>query len=247
MAKKRKQKEIAQEEIKLPEFDDDAFMKEETRAAWTSFIGIGYGFVCGIVSFAVFALLGGMWQLGLAFGVVLIFGNIGLFKLFKMDFSALTWKNYVGTAAFYAVTWLLVFIILINTPFYDNQAPVIQKHRLFIETSPGQWQMNDTDGRVIPAGHNVSVTAVITDNNELERIDLAMSLNGKPMSGLAMSKVDSNMYNYSGYDYTRYHGHIYNYKLVRGQPGEYNYTITASDADHHKATVTGSFTINVLD
>lgn len=247
MAKKRKQKEEEEVEIKLPEFDDEAFMKEETRAAWTSFIAIGYGLICGAISFGVFAITGGMWQLAMAVGAVLIFGVAGLFYLFKIDFHALNWKNYAGSGAFYALTWLIVFIILINPPFYDNQPPAIKRHTWYVEDSHGHYEpVNRTDGLVIPYGHNISVVVIITDNDEVASINIEVKHDGASVDA-SLIKCGSNKYNYSDFDYNRFHGYIYEFVLPSGSPaGTYEYVITVKDDSGHTTKAEGSFEVQAL-
>ena len=245
MAKKRKQKEEEDVEIKLPEFDDEAFMKEENRAAWTSFIAIGYGLICGVISFGVFAISGGMWQMAMAVGGVLIFGVAGLFYLFKIDFHALNWKNYVGSGVFYVLTWLIVLIILINPPFYDNQAPAIKRHTWYIEDRPDVYEpLNFTEGLVIPSGHNVSVVVIITDNDEVTNIKIEVKRNGVEVPNTELTKVTRNKYNYSDFDYTKYHGYIYEFKLPASSPaGTYDYLIIVKDDAEHTTRSEGSFVI----
>jgi hypothetical protein len=247
MAKKRKQKEEEDVEIKLPEFDDEAFMKEETRAAWTSFIAIGYGLVCGGISFGVFAISGGMWHLAIAVGAVLIFGIAGLFYLFKIDFHNLTWKNYVGSGAFYAVTWLIVFIILINPPFYDNQPPAIKRHTWYVEDDYGQYEpINRTNDLMIPQGHNISVVVIITDNDEVASINIEVKHDGAAVDA-DLVEVESNKYNYSDFDYNRFNGYIYEFVLPAASPvGTYEYVITAKDDSGHTSKVEGRFEIQSL-
>jgi hypothetical protein len=247
MAKKRKQKEEEEVEIKLPEFDDEAFMKEETRAAWTSFIAIGYGLICGAISFGVFAITGGMWQLAMAVGGVLLFGVAGLFYLFKIDFHALNWKNYVGSGVFYILTWLIVFIILINPPFYDNQPPAIKRHTQYVEDSNGVYtSLNYTDGPVIPYGHNISVVVIIIDNGEVANINIEVKHDNTPVNA-DLIKVSSNKYNYSDFDYNRFHGYIYEYVLPSGSStGMYAYVITVKDDSGHTSKADGSFDVEIL-
>lgn len=247
MAKKRKQKEEEEVEIKLPEFDDEAFMKEETRAAWTSFIAIGYAIICGGISFGVFAISGGMWQLAMAVGAVLIFGVAGLFYLFKIDFHALNWKNYAGSGAFYALTWLIVFIILINPPFYDDQPPAIKRHTQYVEDNYGNHNpLNFTDGLVIPYGHNISVVVIITDNDEVASIKIEVKHDGAPVDA-SLTKVESNKYNYSDFDYNRFHEYIYEFVLPSGSSaGTYTYLITVKDDHGHTTKAEGKFDIQTL-
>jgi hypothetical protein len=246
MAKKRKQKEEEDVEIKLPEFDDEAFMKEETRAAWTSFIAIGYGLVCGGISFGVFALTGGLWQLAMAIGLVLIFGIAGLFYLFKIDFHALNWKNYAGSGAFYVVTWLIVFIILINPPFYDNQPPAIKRHKQYVDYDGFERPINSTDGLTVPYGHDICVVVIITDNDEISSISIDVERDGAPVDA-ELAKVESNRYNYSDFDYNRFHDYIYEFILPAGSPqGTYTYVIYAKDERGHTSKVEGSFDVQDL-
>ena len=143
--------------------------------------------------------------------------------------------------------WLIVFIILINPPFYDNQPPVIKRHAQYVEDNHGIYEsMNDTNGLVIPYGHNVSVVVIITDNGKVTNIKFEVTHDNTPIAA-TLTKVSNNKYNYSDFDYSRFHGYIYDFTFPAGSPaGMYEYVITVKDDSRHTTKVEGSFDIETL-
>jgi hypothetical protein len=248
-AKKRKQKEpekVEEEEIKLPEFDDEAFMVEETRAAKVSFIAIGWGAVAGILTFVLFWITGEMWQVSVAFGFVLVAGIIGLLMFFKIDLKELNWKNYLAGAFSYLATWLIVFIILINMPIYDRQSPDIKINQLYFEKDDGTY--NETvQGAVLKVNQNHSLVVIATDNSEIQDIELIITYeDGSTLENTQFKRVTEvkAKYNFTSKEYGRYHDHIYEYNIPTGLPGgRYEYEVTANDDNDHSSKTTGNFYI----
>ena len=252
MAKKRKQKEPEEEEdveIQLPEFDDEAFLKEETRASKVTFIAVAYGAVSGLVTFLIFWIMGDAWQVPVALGFILMGGIIGLLMFFKIDIKELNWKNWVGGAVSYLATWLIVFIILINMPIYDRQAPDIKWNRLYYyDMLKGEYNRTEQSSVLNPAVNN-TIFVVVTDNSKVQSVELKIvPTGGTELPDTKFTKVMGEAirekYNLSDKDYIKYHDHFYEFEIPKGlADGPYEYEIKAKDDNDHKATDTGKFFI----
>jgi len=270
LAKKRKPKETEEEEeeivIKLPEFDDEAFMKEETRAGKVSFIAIGWGVVAGIISAMVFWLVGyDLWQLPLVIGFVLMVGILGLLRFFKIDIKELNWKNWVGAALSYLATGLIVFIILINMPLHDAQRPAIREHEAYALDMDYWFFDNVNESTPLNSHGNNTLLVIITDNDEVESVTFSVvGPNGNEVPYANLTWIDEQQrkqhpwiptdagnnsykdaYDISDNKYERYHENLYEYLIPTGlDSGTYTYTITAKDTGGHKTSDTGVFRIN---
>jgi hypothetical protein len=252
LAKKRKQKEPEEEEdveIQLPKFDDEAFLKEETRAAKVTFIAVGYGAVCGFVTFILFWIMDDYWQVPVALGFILMAGIIGLLMAFKIDIKELNWKNWVGGGVSYLAAWLIVFIIFINMPIYDMQSPDIKWNRLY---STDQVTGNFTEvnqSSILDPASNHTILVVVTDNSDVQSVELTIvQEGGNVVPGTSFEMVTGieikEKYDLSDKEYEKYHDHFYEYSIPNTlADGPYTYEITAKDDNEHKTTESGKFYI----
>ena len=250
LAKKRKQKEPEEEEeieIKLPEFDDEAFLKEETRAAKATFIAVAYGVVCGMVTFAMFWVMGDYWQVPVAMGFILMAGIIGLLMAFKIDIKKLNWKNWVGAAVSYLAAWLIVFIVLINMPIYDRQSPDIKWNRLYSYSDVSRDYAMVNQSSTLFNNINHSIFTIVTDNSEVQSVSLKIVFDDRTeIQNTGFIKVTGaaikEKYNLSDKEYEKYHENFYEFEIPSNlADGPYEYTITARDDNEHKTTKTGKF------
>lgn len=168
MAKRRKEKVEGEEfDFKLPKFDEEKFLKRERRNIKTSFLSFLFGLIIAAISFGFWSLLSGndfRWELVLLFGVFSAAWLKYLFIRLNIDLTDFGRKGWFSTYAIYFFTWLLVLIILVNPPFYDEESP-----RVEVVTLPGMQELGGT----------VNIIAKITDNAGIEQQNIAFSLNGE--------------------------------------------------------------------
>jgi len=130
MAKKRKEKSDEEElDFKIPKFDEEKFVKKEKRNVKTLFISSLLGIIIAIISFGFWALLSGSffrWELVLLLGVFNASWLKYLFIRLNIDLTDFGRKGWFGSYAIYFFTWLIVLIILVNPPFYDDESPRIE-------------------------------------------------------------------------------------------------------------------------
>lgn len=124
MAKKRKMDEEEDEEFTFtpPDFDRKKFVEKEIKDGYASFFTIAYGIIIGLASYSLHRYLGSVLA-GMAIGIILTGGIKFVYDIFKVDIAHFTWKNWLGNSLMYFITWLSVWIIMINPPIGDVSAP----------------------------------------------------------------------------------------------------------------------------
>ncbi|MHB8632440.1 MAG: hypothetical protein ACYDBQ_00540 [Thermoplasmatota archaeon] len=134
-----------------PDFDEEAFIHQEVMGFRAGVAILVWGILCALLSWGIFVLLGGSqggWLAGLA--VMVLFGFLikPLYARLKIDTARYKRMNWTGAWFFLFLTWLAIFMLLINPPLGDYSAP-----QVFVAGSSIQV-----------AGAPVQVDAVATDN-----------------------------------------------------------------------------------
>ena len=174
MAKKRKEKTDEDDlDFKLPKFDEEKFLNKERRNIKTLFLSFLLGLIIAIISFGFWTLLSGSglrWELVLLLGVFNASWLKYLFIRLNIDLTDFGKKGWFGSYAIYFFTWLIVLIILVNPPFYDDESPHVEMVVL-----PGVQELGGT----------VRIVAQIIDNVGVEKQDISFTLtdpDGSPIS-----------------------------------------------------------------
>jgi hypothetical protein len=132
MAKRRKEKDEEEEDkpFKPPKFDEKEFIKKEKRNIRATFIAFLFGCLMALVCFGFWALMGHevgyRWLLVLLVVVANATFLKYIFTRFNIDFSDFTKKNWFTNIMVYFFAWLLIMIILVNPPFYDDEPPRVE-------------------------------------------------------------------------------------------------------------------------
>ena len=165
MAKKRKEKTDEEEiDFKLPKFDEKKFIQKERRNIKTLFLSVILGFVISVVSFGFWVLLSDnfiRWELVFLFGVFNASWLRYLFIRLNIDLTDFGRKGWFGSYAMYFFTWLIVLIVLVNPPFYDDEVPYVD-----LVVLPEVQEFNGT----------VQILAYITDNVGVEKQDIILTI-----------------------------------------------------------------------
>jgi hypothetical protein len=164
MAKRRKEKDEDEDKpFKLPKFDEQAYLKRERINIKATFIAFLFGILMAFVCFGFWALMGSSSGLRWPLVLLVCVANAAfikyLFLRVNLDLTDFTKKNWFVTYAVYFFTWLLIFIVLVNPPFYDDEAPLID-----VVALPG----------VQEPGGNITIVAKITDNSGINTDDISM-------------------------------------------------------------------------
>ena len=168
-------------EFEFPEFDEKEFKEKEKRKAKTSFISFGFGILMGIISHFAWTSISPSLRWGLTF--LLAICSIGflakILQLLKIDISKFEKKEWMGSISFYFFTWLAIFIISINPPFYDASPPKIDVVAL---------------PEIQEVGGNILIAARITDNVGVKEVKINIS-DGQNWNDFEMEK-DGDVYTY---------------------------------------------------
>ncbi len=162
MAKRRKVKEEEEFEFKIPEFDEKTFTKKEKRNVKVTFVAFTFGLIIGMVSQFLWT---GMtpsirWPLILLFSLSVI--PILRYTITKLNIDTSDYgkKEWVANYSVYFFTWLTVLIVLINPPFYDEEAPTADMAILPQIQEPGEPLL---------------IAAYVVDNVGISSINLSIS------------------------------------------------------------------------
>jgi hypothetical protein len=147
------------EEIALPEFDERDFMKKEFRKAKVAFVSFGFGIAMALICHGIWRAVDPSlrWPVCFLLAVCAIGFMMKILQLLKIDIASFGKRDWFGTSAFYFFTWLAIFILSINPPFYDASPPKIDAVVL---------------PNVQPEGNDVLVAAWITDNTGVDEVVL---------------------------------------------------------------------------
>ena len=216
MAKKRKEKTEDEEfDFKVPKFDEQKFLKKERRNIKTLFISFLFGLIISLLSFGFWTLLVDSfirWELVLLLGVFNASWLKFLFLRLNIDLTDFGRKEWFSTYAIYFFTWLILLIILVNPPFYDDEAPQIN-----VVALPGLQEVDGT----------VTLAAQIIDNVEVKNVDFSITTpNGTTLT--PNFTYENNIFTYT-------------YTNEKKTIGEFTYTITATDTNDHTNQQKGSF------
>jgi hypothetical protein len=215
MAKKRKEKTEEEPEFKLPKFDEGKFLNKERRNVKTLFISFIVGFVVALISFGFWSLLSGSifrWELILLLGVFSAPWLKYLFLRLDIDLTDFGRRGWFGSYAIYFFTWLVILIVLVNPPFYDDESPHIEVVLL---------------PEIQELGGTVNIVAHILDNVGLER------------NGINFSIVTPNGTTYSP-DFT-FTDNIfeYTYENPENMLGDHSFKIQSTDVNGHSTEESG--------
>lgn len=227
MAKRRKEKDEEEDKpFKLPKFNEEEFIKKERINIKSTVISFLFGIFMAIICFGLWALMGPetnmRWPLvflvGIANGAFLRY----IFMRTNIDTSHFTKKNWFSSYAIYFISWLFIFIVLVNPPFYDAQSPYVE-----VAVLPGMQE----------PGGDIFIVAKITDNQVITKDDIQFNVNypnGTPM--VVDFTYEDDLFSYS-------------YANDGNVMGEYPFTLTVVDKADHKNVYSDSFTFsnNTLD
>ncbi len=171
MSKRRNENEEEEDKpFNVPKFDEEAFLKRERRNIKATFLAFLFACLMALVCFGFWALMGS----GTGFRWILVFlvciANATFIRFIylrlNLDISHFTKKNWFMTYGVYFFTWLLVFIVLVNPPFYDDEAPMVD-----LVVLPDYQEF----------GNPVKIVAKITDNAGVEKSGITLLINDKPI------------------------------------------------------------------
>jgi hypothetical protein len=221
MAKRRKEKDEEEDKsFKMPKFDEEAFLKKERRNIKITFFSFLFGILMAIVCFGFWVLMGpgGLrWELVLLVGVIYALSMRYIFLRLNFDLTEFVRRNWIGAYAIYFITWLIIFIILVNPPFYDDENP-----RIEVAVLPEMQEF----------GGNVLIIAKITDNSGIDKAEITFTVDGNVISSDNFDYID-NVFRYTHESPTDPTGEV-----------THNFKISAEDSSGRNSQVEDSFTFS---
>lgn len=218
MAKRRKEKDEEEDKpFKMPKFDEEAFLKRERRNIKITFFSFLFGIIMAVVCFGFWALMGPndlRWELVLLVGVIYALSMRYIFLRLNFDLTDFGRKNWFGSYAIYFISWLIIFIILVNPPFYDDENP-----RIEVAVLPEMQEYGGT----------IDIVAKITDNSGVNKEDITFTVDGNSISSDNFEYID-NIFRYT---------HDSPTNLTEDET--YNFKIIAKDSSDRTAQVQDSF------
>jgi len=220
MAKRRKETTEDEEiDFKIPKFDEESFLRRERRNIKTTFIAFLFGLLITLISFGFWQLLSGeasRWLLVLLVGVFNAAWIKYIFLRLNIDLTNFGKKGWFATYGIYFLTWLIVLMMLCNTPFYDDEKPKVN-----LVVLPEMQEF----------GNPVKLIAKITDNAGVQKSGITLSINGE--------KINPENYEFADniFRYTYVNNSIKNETAI-------SFTLSVQDINNRKAEYQGTFTFS---
>jgi len=220
MAKRRKETTEDEEiDFKIPKFDEESFLRRERRNIKTTFIAFLFGILLAVISFGFWALLSGeayRWLLVLLVGVFNAAWIKYIFLRLNIDLTNFGKKGWFATYGIYFLTWLIVLMMLCNTPFYDDEKP-----KVTLVVLPEMQEF----------GNSVKIIAKITDNSVIQKSDITLSINGETISPERYEFID-NIFRYT-----------YENDSIKNET-KLSFALSVKDNSNHKTEHQGTFTFS---
>ncbi len=214
MAKRRKEKDEEEDKpFKPGKFDREKYIKQEKRNVKSVFIAFFFGILMAIICFGFWALMGPETGMRWFLVIILAIFSSSFIKYFylklNLDTSHFTKKNWFAAYAVYFFAWLLVFIILVNPPIYDDEPPVVE-----LVVLP---EMQEPGGDIL-------FVAKITDNVEVDKDSLKIDITypDDTEKSVKPSEFEQNDIIVK-----------FLFENTDNQTGEFTYILTAKDVNGH--------------
>jgi len=210
MAKKKREKTEEDElDFKLPKFDEEKFLKRERRNIKATFLSFLFGILIAVISFGFWSLLSGndfRWELVLLFCVFNSSWLKYLFTRLNLDLTDFGRKGWFTSYAIYFFTWLLLLMVLVNPPFFDDEPP-----RIEVVALPNMQELGGT----------VKIIARIVDNVEIEKQNIDFNLFYPDETSHSPDfNFEDNIFSYT-------------YENTENLMGTYQFTLSATDINGH--------------
>jgi len=157
--------------FKVPEFDEREFLTKEMggakAAVLTVFLAVGLASAAALLTYRGFGAAGGL------LAVLGVFALRPLFQAARLDVGKLDWKSWAGNGVSYFLTFLAVWVLLLNPPFDDQIAPRIHSVKIRFEGQVNFTEILVRSAQALPLGSsltvNLTIRMVASDNERVVR------------------------------------------------------------------------------
>ncbi|MEE9224214.1 MAG: hypothetical protein V3U51_05645 [Thermoplasmata archaeon] len=199
MAKKRRKTEEKKEYFKKPEFDEVEFMQKEVGNTKVALLSIIFSIPIAVLAYLV--TLAGLPVAAFLIGIGSIFLLKYVYQFFNIETDKFETKDWLGNGAMFFLTWLAIWVLILNMPFSDLTNPTIGKVRMlgcpgagFEEITldskldnPCTLQLNDT--------RDFTVTTTVTDNSDVQTV--VIQFTSPAVESYPMTKGSGDSYSYT--------------------------------------------------
>jgi hypothetical protein len=248
LAKKRKQKteKKVEYDFKVPEFDEHEYISLELRKSKMSFLAFLYALLIVVVTYFIYTLTHPDWRFPVVIGLFSVAALPLIVNAIKLDTTGFDWKNWVGSGAVYILSWLAIFIIVVNPPFSDFSGPDINEDNFSIEykrinENSGDWRPwnKSMDPPSLGSPQIIKFRAKVTDNVEVDEDSVRLILDRSILPNSNESIFEMRAVGDNHYERTL---EISN-TTTGFKRGIFKFTIEASDMNGHKDSTSRRFQI----
>jgi hypothetical protein len=182
MAKRRKKDEEEKEDkpFKIPKFDEESYFRRERRNIKTTFLAFLFACLIAFICFGFWALMGSSTEFRWFLVFLVFIANTAFIRFIylrlNIDISDFTRRNWFMIYGTYFFTWILIFIVLVNPPFYDDEAPMVD-----LVILPDMQEF----------GNPIKIVAKITDNAGVDKSDIIFTINNQTIDNNKFSFTDN--------------------------------------------------------
>lgn len=197
MAKKRRKTEDKKEYFKKPEFDEVEFMQKEIGNTKVALLTIIFSVPIAILAYLV--TIAGLPVAAFLIGIGSIFLLRYVYQFFNIETDEFQTKDWLGNGAMFFLTWLAIWVLILNMPFSDLTNPTVGKVNML--NCPGIPEI-ELDSKAVNTctlqlneTRDFTVTTTVTDNNEVQTV--VIQFTSPSTDSYPMTKGSGNSYSYS--------------------------------------------------
>lgn len=196
MAKKRRKAEEKKVYFKKPEFDEVEFMQKEIGNTKVALLTIIFSVPIAILAYLI--TLAGMPVAAFLIGIGSIFLLRYVYQFFNIETDEFQTKDWVGNGAMFFLTWLAIWVLILNMPFSDLTNPTIGKVNMMNCPDIAEITLDSESDNTCTLSPNetrdFTVTTTVTDNSEVQTVVIQFT---SPTVSYVMTKGSGDSYSYS--------------------------------------------------
>lgn len=229
MAKKRRKTEEKKEYFKKPEFDEVEFMQKEIGNTKIALLSIAFSIPIAVLAYVV--TLAGLPVAAFLIGIGSIFLLKYVYQFFNIETDKFETKDWLGNGAMFFLTWLAIWVLILNMPFSDLTNPTVGKVKML--GCPGIAEMTldskiDNTCTLSPnQSREFTVTTTVTDNSEVHTVVIQFTSPSTDFYPMIKGSGDS-----------------YSYTLILTEGESRSFHIFAEDINDH-TEISPTFTFSV--